>query len=67
MTRNDLIDLVEEVMRGAGTEEEHDVLVHTLERNVPHPRVVELIYYTDPPLTAAEVVDEALAHRPIEL
>ncbi|GAA0971701.1 MULTISPECIES: bacteriocin immunity protein [Streptomyces violaceusniger group] len=67
MTRDELIDLVERIMAGEGTESEHDSLVTLLERNVPHPRVLGLIYYSDPPLTAEEVVDKALAYRPIEL
>ncbi|MYU09282.1 hypothetical protein GTZ78_00860 [Streptomyces sp. SID8361] len=67
MTRDELINLVERIMAGEGTESEHDGLVSLLERNVPHPRVLDLIYYSDPPLTAEEVVDKALAYRPIEL
>ncbi|MEW2032723.1 bacteriocin immunity protein [Streptomyces roseifaciens] len=67
MTRDELIQLVERVMAGEGTEREHDGLVDLLEESVRHPRVLDLIYYSDPPLTAEEVVDEALAYRPIEL
>ncbi|KAK1180828.1 bacteriocin immunity protein [Streptomyces sp. NBS 14/10] len=67
MTRDELVNLVERVMAGEGTESEHDALVRLLEENVPHPRVLNLIYYSDPPLTAQEVVDKALAYRPIEL
>ncbi|MFI1968094.1 hypothetical protein BLA24_21155 [Streptomyces cinnamoneus] len=68
MTREELIQLVERIMAGEGeTEAEHDELVHTLERNVIHPAVTDLIYHTRPELTAEEVVDRALAYKPIAL
>ncbi|MET9802197.1 bacteriocin immunity protein [Streptomyces sp. NPDC006368] len=67
MNRDELIRLVERIMAGEGTEEEHDQLVQLLQKNVPHPRVVGLIYHSSPPLSAEEVVDQALAYRPIAL
>ncbi|KUM77582.1 hypothetical protein AQI84_11100 [Streptomyces griseorubiginosus] len=48
-------------------EEEEDQIVEELKANVLHPRVTDLIYYNSPKLTAEEVVDKALAYRPIEL
>ncbi|MFG2797765.1 hypothetical protein [Streptomyces pseudovenezuelae] len=48
-------------------EEEEDRLVDDLKSSVLHPRVTDLIYYNTPKLTAEEVVDKALAYRPIEL
>ncbi|MEX1653958.1 hypothetical protein ABZ960_12360 [Streptomyces pseudovenezuelae] len=48
-------------------EEEEDRLVDDLKSSVLHPRVTDLIYYNTPKLTAEEVVDRALAYRPIEL
>jgi hypothetical protein len=68
MEREELIQLVERVMAGEGdSEEEHDELVDMLESNVTHPGVVGLIYYPEREMTAAEIVDEALAYRPVEL
>ncbi|MGH3312414.1 MAG: hypothetical protein ACRDP3_17810 [Streptomyces sp.] len=67
MTRDELIHLVERIMAGEGTESEHGELVRQLKENVPHPRAVGLIYFSDPPLSAAQVVDEALAYRPIAM
>ncbi|GAA1719364.1 bacteriocin immunity protein [Streptomyces yatensis] len=66
MTRDELVDLVTRIMAGEGTEKKHDELVLKL-RHVPHPRVLDLIYYSDPPLPPTEVVDKALAYRPIAL
>nr|WSX78867.1 bacteriocin immunity protein [Streptomyces sp. NBC_00899] len=67
MSRDELIRLVERIAAGEGTESEHDGLVRLLEANVRHPTVVDLIYRSGPQLSAAEVVDEALAYRPIAL
>ena len=50
-----------------GTETEIDELLQLLERNVPHPEVSDLIFYPDREMTAEEVVDRALAHKPIHL
>ncbi|WP_282703615.1 bacteriocin immunity protein [Streptomyces sp. CC219B] len=73
LTRTDLIALVERIQSGEGTEEEQAELRRTLERNVLHPRVTDLIYwprqegYDRDDLTAEEIVDAALAYKPIAL
>ncbi|MEU1824473.1 MULTISPECIES: hypothetical protein [Streptomyces] len=67
MPRDDLIRLVEVVMAGDGSEAGHDALVEVLERSVRHPRVLDLIYHSDPPLTAEEVVDAAFSYQPFAL
>jgi hypothetical protein len=67
LSRDELVDLVGKLMRGGGTEAWLDLI----DRNVPCPTgyVSDLIYY--PPegqeLSAEEVVDRALAYRPMEL
>ncbi|MFE7779232.1 bacteriocin immunity protein [Streptomyces sp. NPDC057445] len=67
-TRDELIRLVERIMEFEGTEEEQDALIDKLEQSVAHPRVADLIFHPegDEP-TAEQVVDLALAYRPIEL
>ena len=67
LTRQELIRLVTRVMNVDGTETEIDELLQLLERNVPHPEVSDLIFYPDREMTAEEVVDRALAHKPIHL
>ncbi|WP_457462876.1 bacteriocin immunity protein [Streptomyces sp. TE5632] len=69
LNRDQLVELVREIMAANGTEEEDDRLVEILEASVPHPRVLNLIYHPDmegftDELTAGEVVDTALAHTP---
>jgi hypothetical protein len=65
MSRSDLIRLVRSIMNAEGTEEEISDRIDLLEAEVSHPRVSDLIYYSDPELTPEQVVDEALSYRPI--
>lgn len=68
MSREELIRLVERIMAAEGaSEEEDDQMLRLLERNVAHPRVSDLIFYSDPPLSAERVVDAALAYKPFAL
>ncbi|MDX3641098.1 bacteriocin immunity protein [Streptomyces sp. MB09-02B] len=68
MSRDELIRLVEGIMAAEGaTEREEDAMLRLLERNVSHPRVSDLIFYSDPPLSAAQVVDIASSYRPFAL
>jgi hypothetical protein len=77
MSREELIELVERIMRAEGeTEEQADQLIDLFEANVPRPEASDLIFhpeqalgdaYPGRELTAAEVVDFALSYRPIAL
>jgi hypothetical protein len=69
--REELVRLVTYVMSADGTEEEQDAALKELEARL-HPRVSALIFWPsqegfDRALTPVEVVDVALAYRPIEL
>ncbi|MET8469900.1 bacteriocin immunity protein [Streptomyces sp. NPDC006422] len=66
-SRAELIRMAQQLIDATLPEEEEDRLVEEFKSAVPHPRVTDLIYYNDPKLTAEEVVDKALAYRPIEL
>ncbi|WP_371791870.1 hypothetical protein [Streptomyces sp. NBC_01471] len=59
--------MVQQLIGATLPESEEDALVQELKESVRHPRVTDLIFYSDPPLSAEEVVDQALAYRPIEL
>lgn len=70
--REELVRLVTYLMSADCTEEEQDAALKELEAHVPHPRVSALIFWPrqegfDRELTPDEVVDVALAYRPIEL
>ncbi|GII57321.1 hypothetical protein Pth03_57100 [Planotetraspora thailandica] len=70
--RTELIRLVDFLMSAQGTEKEQDEALRSLESRVPHPRVSDLIFWPqhegfDHDPTAQQVVDAALAYRPIEL
>lgn len=72
MTRERLVELVGKIMSAEGTEEEEDRMIEILESNVLHPRALDLIFHpqgeglpADP--TPEQIVDAALAYRPIAL
>jgi len=70
--REELVRLVTFLMSAEGTEEDQDDALKELEGRVLHPRVSALIFWPreegfDRELTPGEVVDVALAYRPIEL
>jgi hypothetical protein len=77
LSRQELIELVGRIMRGDGaTEDEDDRLVELFEDSVVHPAATDLIFYPykyfgekyrgkEP--TPEQVVDAALAYKPIEL
>jgi hypothetical protein len=65
MSREELIELVQRIIDGEGDEDQHLALVLKLEENVLHPRVTDLIYREG--LPAEQVVDKALAYKPIAL
>jgi hypothetical protein len=67
LPRAQLVGLVKRIMSADGTEEQIDELVDTLRKNVLDPNVTDLIFHTRPELTAEEVVDRALAYKPIAL
>ncbi|TYC25791.1 e9imm peptide [Micromonospora sp. MP36] len=70
LTRDEAIALVERIMRGDYADDaEANGWLDQLDRDLvcPGGSVSGLIFWTAPELTAAEVVDRALAYQPIEM
>jgi hypothetical protein len=70
LSRAEMIELVERLMRGEGADEEVGEWVEALRRSAPHPAITDLIFYPaegEENLTAEQIVDRAFAYRPIEL
>ena len=65
MDRTELIDLVNKIINCEGTEKEVDNMILLLEENVIYPDISDLIFYDEK--TAEEIVDIALAYKPIQL
>jgi hypothetical protein len=65
--RAELVEMARRVMDSDGTEDEIDALQLELERRVPMPRMSDLLFKSDPPLAPEEVIDRALAYKPIPL
>ena len=77
LSRDELIALVERIMRVESSEEaEEDRLIELFESSVAHPAASDLIFYPhkyfgeafrDRSPSAEQVVESALAYRPIQL
>ena len=65
--RAELVALVQRIVDMRYTEEELPDLLDLLARSTACPEVSDLIFWPKRPMTAAEIVDAALAHRPIIL
>ncbi|MCF7982596.1 MAG: bacteriocin immunity protein [Pseudomonadales bacterium] len=65
LTKSELVSLVRKIMDVDGTEEELDDMETLLEQNVPHPEVSDLIFCAEEELTPEEIVEKALAYKPL--
>lgn len=62
-----LIELVRKLMNAEGTEDELDEMLTELEQEMPYAEISNLIFWDDRDLTPEQIVEEALAARPIIL
>ena len=67
LTREELINLVNRIVKCEGSEEEIDEMIEVVKRNVPHPEISDLIYWNKEELTPEQIVDKALEYKPIQL
>ena len=73
LSKNQLLKLVTDIINANGSESEIDSWISIFKNNVPHPNASDLIFYPDrvsgiepgQELTPEEVVDIALAYKPI--
>lgn len=65
--RSHLVELVRKLMDAEGSEAELDDMLTELQQRVPHAEISNLIYWDDRDLTPEQIVEEALAARPIIL
>ena len=63
----EMVALAQRILDMRYTEEELPDLMDLLKRSTACPGVSDLIFYSSRPMSAGEVVDAALAHRPIIL
>jgi hypothetical protein len=69
LTREELNELVRKILNCEGTEQELDEMVLVLRKNSPDPNILNLMYYpkNNISLSPEEIVDAALAYKPIAL
>lgn len=65
LSRPELIALVERIMLADGDEESLERDMSLLQQHVAQPDVLDLIYYSTPPLSATAVVDIVISYQPI--
>jgi Colicin immunity protein / pyocin immunity protein len=65
--KSEMVALVQRIIDIRYAEEELHDLMDQLKRSTGCPDVSDLIFWPQRPMTAAEIVDAALAHRPIIL
>ena len=70
LTRDEMIALVERLMRGEGEDSEAGEWIGQLERSIPNPHIGQIIFWPEPDekdLTAEQIVDKAMQYRPFAL
>ena len=64
LDREELINLVQQIMDYKVSEQELNRLIHLLKVNVTDPHVTDYIYWFEPALSAEKIIDMALAYKP---
>ncbi|MGG4129961.1 hypothetical protein ABEW19_16985 [Paenibacillus illinoisensis] len=62
-----LVEQVRKLMNAEGTEAELDDMLTELQQLLPYAEISNLIFWDDRDLTPEQIVEEALAARPIQL
>lgn len=67
LNRDELIGLVQRIMEATSSEEQLQQDIEVLVRNVTDPKITDYIYWPDIDMTAEQIVNKALMHKPIAL
>ena len=70
LTREEMIALVERIIRHDGDEDQISEWLDQLARAIPNPHISQIIFWPEPDeegLTPEQIVDKAMQYRPIEL
>ncbi|WP_246058358.1 hypothetical protein [Paenibacillus illinoisensis] len=62
-----LVEQVRKLMNAEGTEAELDDMLTELQQLLPYAEISNLIFWDDRDLTPEQIVEEAIAARPIQL
>jgi len=65
LTREQLRSIVAHLIANIDTDEQQLAWLRLIRNNTSHPRITELLYDREPPLTAEEIVEELISYRPI--
>jgi hypothetical protein len=68
LAKSELIRLVDDIMNARfATDEDLNEALEIFKANVPHPQASDLIFYSEREMTPEEIVNIALAYKPIQL
>jgi hypothetical protein len=65
LTDEELLEIIISLVNGEGSPSEEGYWLEFLDRNLPHPAIVDLIYWRE--LTPEQILAEAKAYKPIAL
>lgn len=67
LDRDELLRIIRQLVAADGSEAEQDELIRVLRRAVMDPRVLDYIFWPDRSMNPEQILDRALAYRPISL
>ncbi|WP_410982832.1 e9imm peptide [Bacillus cereus] len=67
LSKDELVTLVQKLMDGEGEEWEQTIWLDMVESSVVDPKISDYIFWSDEELTAREIIDKALAYKPLQL
>lgn len=67
LNKEELVTLVQKLMDTEGEEWEQAIWLDMVESSVIDPKIGDYIFWSDDELTAREIIDKALAYKPLKL
>ena len=67
LSKDELVTLVQRLMDGEGEEWELAIWLDMIQSSVIDPKIGDYIFWSDEELTAREIIDKALAYKPLQL
>jgi hypothetical protein len=67
LSRDEMIHLIERLLRGEGGDDEASAWLDALARSIPNPHISDLIFRGEADLTAEQILDRASRYRPFAL
>ena len=63
LSRQEIIELINQIIACEGTEQEQEALTHKLKEGVLDPEIITYVFLSE--MTPEEIADKALSYKPI--